>query len=250
MVNEQKSINIDCINGDRISLIDVNGSQIPFGKASITFGANYTASGVYHSTMEENRKVDNSVRYPIGRTNNKIITKDQVYPAESTASKNRKVPLISSNRWSYSNDDVIEQKANDTNHFHGDGILSIPVYGSKYPSGEITISVGNKNTTNGSILQTNIRSKHNNTSKNIAEKHDTSHQLIRITHRNKAILYQRAPMDNNHITNIDNKINTQKNNNKPHISSKINRYINSSNTMSPNGKSIRQIEGVVQHTQN
>ena len=73
------------------------------------------------------------------------------------------------------------------------------------------------------ILPTNMRSKNINTSKHIVEKHDTSHQLMRIPPRNKTNLSQTSPNNDNHITNIDNKIKTHENNNKPQISSKINR---------------------------
>ena len=75
MANEQKVLNTECINGDRISSIDINGSQIPFGKSSVMFGANYTSGGKYHYIMEKNRKVASSLRSSFSRTNNKIIKK-------------------------------------------------------------------------------------------------------------------------------------------------------------------------------
>ena len=91
--------------------------------------------------------------------------KDQIYSEESTASGNRKSPIISCNRWSYSNDDVIEQKTDDITRLHGDDILSIFVYRSKSPIDETTINVRYKNMSNEYILPTNMRSKNINTSK-------------------------------------------------------------------------------------
>ena len=121
---------------------------------------------------------------------------------------------------------------------HGDGILSDPVYRSKHPSSEVIINVGNTNTANGYIVPTNRQSKHTNESKNIAVKNDTFNQFIRITPRNKTNLSHTTLNNNNYITNIDNKIKKQENNNKPQISSKINRYINTSHTTPPNGKFV------------
>ena len=149
MLNEHKVVYTDCINSDRISSIDINGSQSPFSNAYIIFGANYTVSGRYHSIVGVNRNMDSSVRSPISRTNNKIIMKDQIYPEDSPASRNIKAIIKSS-------DDAIEQKAEDTNGSHGDGNLSIPVYGNIYPFGEMNVKVGNKNTAHAFILQTNI----------------------------------------------------------------------------------------------
>ena len=98
MVKEQKTVNTDCINGNRISSININEGQSPVGKASIIFGVNYTTSGRYHSIMGKIKKMDSSVRSQFGRTNNKVIMKDQIYSEESTASGNRKSPIISCNR--------------------------------------------------------------------------------------------------------------------------------------------------------